>query len=66
MQNLSKLSYPSRGWPRKRSHITLEADLSKLLMEIANTDVSSMRNGLKEREDALRSIVEKLSIAKAA
>ena len=45
---------------------TLEADLSKLLMEIANTDVRSMRNGLKEREDALRSIVEKLSIAKAA
>ncbi len=44
----------------------LEADLSKLLMEIANTDVRSMRKGLKEREETLRSIVEKLSIAKAA
>lgn len=44
----------------------LESDLSKLLMEIANTDVRSMRKGLKEREDALRSIVEKLSIAKVA
>jgi hypothetical protein len=44
----------------------LEADLSKLLMEIANTDVRSMRKGLKEREAALRSIVEKLPIAKAA
>lgn len=44
----------------------LEADLSKLLMEIANTDIRSMRRGLKEREDVLRSIVEKLSIAKVA
>ena len=44
----------------------LEADLSKLLMEIANTDVRSMRKGLKEREEALRSIVEKLPTAKAA
>lgn len=44
----------------------LEADLSKLLMEIANTDVRSMRKGLKEREASLRSIVEKLPISKAA
>jgi hypothetical protein len=44
----------------------LEADLSKLLMEIANTDVRSMRKGLKEREDALRTIVEKLPVVKAA
>jgi hypothetical protein len=44
----------------------LEADLSKLLMEIANTDVRSMRKGLVEREVALRSIVEKLPAPKAA
>jgi hypothetical protein len=44
----------------------LEADLSKLLMEIANTDIRSMRKGLKEREAMLRAIVEKLSIAKVA
>ena len=44
----------------------LEADLSKLLMAIANTDVRSMRKGLKEREEILRSIVGKLSVAKAA
>lgn len=44
----------------------LEADLSKLLMEIANTDVRSMRKGLKEREEALRSIAEKLAVAKVA
>jgi hypothetical protein len=44
----------------------LEADLSKLLMEIANTDIRSMRKGLKEREGALRSIVGKLTIAKVA
>ncbi len=44
----------------------LEADLSKLLMEIANTDVRSMRKGLKEREEALRSIAAKLTIAKVA
>jgi hypothetical protein len=44
----------------------LEADLSKLLMEIANTDIRSMRKGLKEREEALRAIVGKLAVAKAA
>lgn len=44
----------------------LEADLSKLLMEIANTDVRSMRKGLKEREEALRSIVKKLAVVRAA
>jgi len=44
----------------------LEADLSKLLMEIANTDIRSMRKGLKEREEILRAIVEKLPIAKVA
>lgn len=44
----------------------LEADLSKLLMEIANTDVRSMRKGLKEREEALRSIVGKLTVVRAA
>jgi hypothetical protein len=44
----------------------LEADLSKLLMEIANTDIRSMRKGLKEREETLRAIVGKLPIAKAA
>ena len=44
----------------------LEADLSKLLMEIANTDIRSMRKGLKEREEMLRAIVEKLTIAKVA
>jgi hypothetical protein len=44
----------------------LEADLSKLLMAIANTDVRSMRKGLREREETLRAIVGKLSIVKAA
>jgi hypothetical protein len=44
----------------------LEADLSKLLMEIANTDIRSMRKGLKEREEMLQGIVEKLTIAKVA
>ena len=44
----------------------LEADLSKLLMEIANTDIRSMRKGLKEREEALRAIVGKIPAAKAA
>lgn len=44
----------------------LEADLSKLLMEIANTDIRSMRKGLKEREESLRTIVGKLPAAKAA
>ncbi len=44
----------------------LEADLSKLLMEIANTDVRSMRRGLKEREEALRSIVDKITVVRAA
>jgi hypothetical protein len=44
----------------------LEADLSRLLMEIANTDIRSMREGLKEREEMLLAIVEKLSIAKVA
>jgi hypothetical protein len=44
----------------------LEADLSKLLMEIANTDIRSMRKGLKEREEVLRGIVGKLPVAKVA
>lgn len=44
----------------------LDADLSKLLMEIANTDIRSMRKGLKEREESLRAIVAKLPVAKAA
>ena len=44
----------------------LEADLSRLLMEIANTDIRSMREGLKEREEMLLAIVKKLSIAKVA
>jgi hypothetical protein len=44
----------------------LEADLSTLLMAIANTDVRSMRKGLREREETLRAIVGKLSIVKAA
>jgi hypothetical protein len=44
----------------------LDADLSKLLMEIANTDIRSMRKGLKEREETLRAIAAKLPVAKAA
>lgn len=44
----------------------LEADRSRLLMEIANTDVRSMRSGLKEREEALRSIVKKITVVQAA
>lgn len=44
----------------------LEADRSRLLMEIANTDVRSMRRGLKEREEALGSILKKITIVQAA
>lgn len=44
----------------------LEADRSRLLMEIANTDVRSMRSGLREREEALRSIVKKITVGQAA
>ena len=44
---------------------TLEADLSNLSVEIANTDKMSFRDGLKHRRDAVRSALEKLRAAEA-
>lgn len=38
----------------------LSGELSRLLLEIANTDVRSMREGLRERETILRGILERL------
>ncbi len=38
----------------------LAGDLSRLLLEIANTDVRSMREGLRERETILRGILDRL------
>jgi len=44
----------------------LESDLSGLLLEIAKTDKRDMREGLKEREEILRAIVDKLPEVKVA
>ncbi|GAB4366707.1 MAG: hypothetical protein Kow00128_10480 [Deltaproteobacteria bacterium] len=38
----------------------LEADRKDLLMQIARTDNRAMREGLKEREELLRGILERL------
>ena len=39
---------------------TLEKAMHEMLMEIANTDNRKMRQGLKEREESLRTILAKL------
>ena len=39
---------------------TVEKAIKEMLMEIANTDNRNMRDGLKEREELLKGIVEKL------
>ena len=39
---------------------TVEKAIKEMLMEIANTDNRKMRDGLKEREEILKRIVEKL------
>ena len=39
---------------------TVEKAIHEMLMEIANTDNRKMREGLREREEILRRIVEKL------
>jgi len=39
---------------------TVEKAIHEMLMEIANTDNRKMREGLREREETLRRIVEKL------
>jgi len=40
---------------------TVEKAINEMLMEIANTDNRKMREGLREREEILKRIVEKLS-----
>ena len=40
---------------------TVEKAIHEMLMEIANTDNRKMREGLREREEILKGIVEKLS-----
>ena len=40
---------------------TVEKALHEMLMEIANTDNRKMRQGLKEREEILRTILARLS-----
>ena len=39
---------------------TVEKAIKEMLMEIANTDNRKMRTGLKEREEILKGIHEKL------
>lgn len=39
----------------------LQGDLARLLLEIAHTDHRAMRDGLKQREELLRAVLEKLS-----
>ena len=39
---------------------TLEKAINDMLMEIANTDNRKMRDGLKEREEILNTILAKL------
>jgi hypothetical protein len=39
---------------------TLERAINEMLMEIANTDNRKMRDGLKEREEILKTILAKL------
>ncbi len=44
----------------------LEADLSNLSVEIANTDRLAFREQLKHRRDAMKSALDKLRAAEAA
>ena len=39
---------------------TLEKAINEMLMEIANTDNRKMREGLREREEILKTILAKL------
>lgn len=39
---------------------TLEKAINEMLMEIANTDNRKMREGLKEREEILKTILSKI------
>ena len=39
---------------------TLEKAMHEMLMEIANTDNRKMREGLREREEILKTLIEKL------
>ena len=39
---------------------TIEKAINEMLMEIANTDNRRMRDGLKEREEILKTILAKL------
>ena len=39
---------------------TLEKAMHEMLMEIANTDNRKMREGLREREEILKTLLEKL------
>jgi len=39
---------------------TVEKAIREMLMEIANTDNRKMREGLREREEILKGILEKL------
>jgi hypothetical protein len=39
---------------------TLEKATNEMLMEIANTDNRKMRDGLKEREEVMKTILAKL------
>jgi len=38
----------------------LQGDLSRLILEIAHTDHRSMKQGLKAREEVLKSVIQKL------
>jgi hypothetical protein len=46
---------------------TLEKAINEMLMEIANTDNRKMREGLKEREEILKTILSKIpAVARTA
>lgn len=45
---------------------TLRSDLSDLRMEIADTEEKSFREELKDKEDVLRSLIDRLANAASA
>ena len=45
---------------------TVEKAIKEMLMEIANTDNRKMRDGLREREEILKTILAKLPAAARA
>ena len=45
---------------------SLEKAINEMLMEIANTDNRKMRDGLREREEILKTILAKLPAAARA